>query len=417
MSVLFIRIQQLVGIRKSDEYRLQGAEMAEVKTIDNAWLWCDEGRILDFGPMEELPKVLLEQSHEIVDADGKMIIPAFADSHTHLVFAESREKEFVLRIKGASYEDIAQSGGGILNSAAKLRHQSEDALFEDALMRLQEVITLGTGAIEIKSGYGLSTEAEVKMLRVIQKLKAFSPIPIKSTFLGAHAFPLEFRDNRKGYIDKLVNSMIPRIAEEELADYIDVFCDRGFFTTDETSAILEAGWKHGLRPKIHANELDFSGGIQVGVKYDALSVDHLEYTGEAEIEALKGTSTMPTLLPSTAFFIGLEYPPARKMIDSGLGVALASDYNPGSSPSGRMPFIWSLACIKLKMLPEEGLNALTLNSAYAMGLEEELGSITKGKLANFILTTYVPSLEFLPYSFGSDWIEEVYIEGRPFRGL
>lgn len=381
--------------------------MADLPQIHNAWLHVRNEHIVAFGNMDHCPNNLPQ-----IDCKGAIVLPAWADSHTHMVYAGSRETEFVDKIRGLSYEEIARRGGGILNSARRLQQTSEDELFDQAWQRCQEVIGFGTGAAEIKSGYGLTVADELKMLRVVRRLKEQSPLRIKATFLGAHAMPLEFRDNRQGYIQAIIHDMLPQIAAEGLADYVDVFCDKGFYTVDETAQILEAAAKYGLPPKIHANELDYSGGIQTGVQYQALSVDHLEFTGEAEIEALRNSGTMPTLLPSTAFFLRLHYPPARAIIDAGLPVALASDYNPGSSPSGRMPFILSLACIQLRMTPEEVLNAATLNSAYAMGLDSELGSITPGKRANLIVCKPVPSLAFLPYAFGSNWIDKVMLNGR-----
>ncbi len=340
-----------------------------------------------------------------------MVFPCFCDSHTHLVYAGSREIEYIDKIKGLSYEEIAKRGGGILNSA-KLHNTSEEELIKQALVRLEEIKMLGTGAVEIKSGYGLTVEDELKMLRVIRKLKQLSPLTIKSTFLGAHAVPAEYKGNQKAYVDVVVNEMVPKVAEEKLADFIDVFCDKGFFTVKETERILEAGIKYGMKPKIHANELDYSGGIQAGVKHNALSVDHLEYTGDKEIKSLLDSVTMPTLLPGAAFFLGLVYAPARKMIDAGLPVAMASDYNPGSSPSGNMQFVISLGCIKYKMLPEEAVNAVTINSAYAMGVSRELGSIAKGKKANVFITKEIPTYEFMPYAFGSNKVERVILNGK-----
>jgi imidazolonepropionase len=338
--------------------------------------------------------------------------PSWCDSHTHIVYAGSREAEFVDRIKGLSYEEIAKRGGGILNSAKKLNTATEDELFESAWNRLEEIKMMGTGAVEIKSGYGLSVEGELKILRVIKKLKEKSPLTIKSNFLAAHAYPIEYREDHNGYIDLIINKMLPVVAEEQLADYIDAFCEFGFFSVDETSRILEAGAKYGLKPKIHANQLNFSGGIQVGVKYNAISVDHLECVGEEEIESLRNSSTIGTLLPSAAFFLGLHYQPARKMIDAGLPIALATDYNPGSSPSGNMNFVLSLACTQLKMLPEEAINASTLNGAYAMELSKDYGSITKGKNANVFITKPISSYAFIPYSFGSNQVETVILNGH-----
>jgi imidazolonepropionase len=382
--------------------------MAHLPAVDDAYLLIENDRIAAFGPMSECP----ERAGKTLDASGRMVFPAWCDSHTHIVYAASREEEFVDRIRGLSYEEIARRGGGILNSARRLRETTEDALFESALGRLYEVIGHGTGAIEIKSGYGLSLESELKMLRVIRRLKALSPIPIKATFLGAHAVPAEYRDDRKAYIDLIINEMLPQVADEGLAEYCDVFCDKGFFTPEETDRILEAGWRRGLKPKIHANELGYTGGVQAGIARQAISVDHLEYTGEAEIEALKNSETLPTLLPSCAFFLGIPYAPARAMIDAGLPVVLATDYNPGSSPSGKMPFVVALACIKMKMLPEEAINAATLNGARAMELEAGYGSIAVGKVANLFISAPIPSLAYLPYSFGSNLVDTVVLQGK-----
>jgi len=347
-----------------------------------------------------------------LDAGGGFVFPAFCDSHTHLVYAGSREKEYTDKIRGLSYEEIAKRGGGILNSAKLLHDTSEEELFRQSMERAREIISLGTGAVEIKSGYGLTTEDELKMLRVIRRIKKESPLTVKSTFLGAHAVPAEYKENKKGYVDLIINEMIPAVAAERLADYIDVFCDRGFFTVEETVRILEAGAKHGMRPKIHANELDYSGGIQAGVKNGALSVDHLEFTGDEEIAVLMDSGTMPTLLPGAAFFLGMTDPPARRMIDAGLPVAMASDYNPGSSPSGNMKLVVSMGCIRLRLLPEEAINAVTINSAYAMGLSGTHGSITTGKTANLFITSKIPSYEYLPYAYGSNLIETVILNGE-----
>jgi imidazolonepropionase len=360
--------------------------------------------------MEHAP----ESADRVLDATGAAVMPTFCDSHTHLVFPESREKEFVDRIKGLSYAEIARKGGGILNSAKRLNQMSEDVLYTQAQSRLDEIIRMGTGAVEIKSGYGLTVEGELKMLRVINRLKQHAPIPIKANFLGAHAIPLEYKEDRKGYIRLITEEMLPKIGKLKLADYIDVFCDTGFFTPEETGIILRAGKKYGLKPKIHANELGYSGGVQIGVAHQAVSVDHLECVGDEEIEVLRHSETVPTLLPSTAFFLGIGVPPARKMIGADLPVALASDYNPGSSPSGSMPFILSLACITLKMLPSEAINASTLNAAAAMELLETHGSITKGKTGSVIVTKPVPSIAYLPYRFGGSWISSVVIGGRVF---
>ncbi|MDA7501859.1 imidazolonepropionase [Chitinophagales bacterium] len=413
MSLLIKNIGQLAQIRETAPKWVAGKEMANLPSLSNAFLSVNERSddsecISSWGEMVNCPT----SADTVIDAKGGIVLPSWCDSHTHIVYATSREAEFVDRIKGRSYEEIAENGGGILNSARKLEVCSEDDLFESAKARLFEVIGYGTGAIEIKSGYGLTVDAEIKMLRVIKRLKAISPIPIKANFLGAHAIPLLYKERRSEYIDLLINEMLPIIIEENLADYIDVFCDRGFYTVEETDRILKAGAAVGLRAKIHANELDYSGGVQVGVKNNALSVDHLECVGQEEIDALLFSETMPTILPSTAFFLGLEYAPARKMIDAGLPVALATDYNPGSTPSGRFPFVLSLACLKMDMLPEEAINAMTINSAYAMDLGAEHGSITKGKIANLIITKPVSSLAFLPYAFGTDWIDRVILNGK-----
>lgn len=387
---------------------VKGVDMAEVPQVENAFVLCKDGLIADFGRMDTCPK----DADEVIDATGRLVLPTWCDSHTHLVFAKSREEEFVYKIQGMSYEEIAAKGGGILNSARKLAAASEDELFESAMRRLDEVIGFGTGAIEIKSGYGLSFDAEIKMLRVIRRIKEAAPIPVKASFLGAHALPMAFKKNRNAYIDLIVQEMLPAIASEGLADYCDVFCERGFFTPDETAHILTAAAGYGLKPKIHANQLDYSGGVQVGVAHNAVSVDHLEHCGAAEIAALQGSDTMPTLLPSCAFFINLPMPPARALMQAGLPVCIASDYNPGSTPSGKMPFVVALACIKMRMLPEEALNAATLNGAKAMELEDEVGSIAIGKRANLILTKKIPSLAYIPYAFGSDTVDKVILNGK-----
>lgn len=389
--------------------------MANLSTIEDAYLLVDEGKIVEFGKMQDINMEAIDSSYDVIkeiDAKGRLVLPCFCDSHTHIVYAGSREKEYVDKIKGLSYEEIAQRGGGILNSAKLLRETSEEELYESAYQRLEEIALFGTGAVEIKSGYGLDTESELKMLRVIRRLKEDTPLIIKSTFLGAHALPEEYKNRRSEYVDTIINEMIPAVAYEDLADYIDVFCDKGFFTVEDTDRILNAGMKYGMRAKIHANELDYSGGVQVGIKYNALSVDHLEYIGEEEINCLLGSETMPTVLPGAAFFLNLPLSPVRKMIDAGLPIALASDYNPGSSPSGNMKFIMSLGCINYKMLPEEVINAVTINSAYALGVEEEVGSITVGKVANFIITKPIPGIEYLPYAYTSDLIDAVFLQGE-----
>ena len=347
-----------------------------------------------------------------IDATGKLVFPSYCDSHTHLVYAGSREKEYTYKICGMSYEEIARRGGGILNSEKLLHETSEEELYEQSLKRINDIIKTGTGAVEIKSGYGLNAENELKILRVIRRLKKETALTVKSTFLGAHAIPAEYKGRQKDYVDLVINEMLPLVAAADLADYIDVFCDRGFFTPDDTERILTAGMKYGLRAKIHANELDFSGGVQVGVKYNALSVDHLEFSGEDEIKCLLHSETMPVLLPGAAFFLGFNYPPARKMIQSGLPLALASDFNPGSSPSGNMNFVMSLGCIKLRLLPEEVINAVTINGAYAMGLSDTHGSITHGKKANVFITKEIPGYEFIPYSFGNHQVDTVILNGN-----
>lgn len=412
MKTLIINIKELAQVRDKNIDAIVGEDMKVLPVINNAFLEIKNGRIVNYGKMSELDILDVANAVEVIDAKGRTVLPTWCDSHTHIVYASSRESEFEGRIAGLTYEEIAANGGGILNSAKKLHNTTEQELYQSASARIEEVMAMGTGAIEIKSGYGLSVQDEVKMLRVIKRLKEDYPITIKATFLGAHAVPTEYKENRNAYIRLIIDDMIPLVAKEELAEFVDVFCDRGFFTPNETDQILKAGIKHGMIPKIHANELDFSGGIQIGVENKALSVDHLEFTGDAEIEALRKSETMPTLLPSTAFFLGIEYPPARKMIDAGLPVALATDYNPGSSPSGKMAFTISLACIKLKMTPNEAINAATLNSAYAMGVQKELGSISVGKKANIIITKEISSLAYIPYAFGGDIVDRVMIEGK-----
>ncbi len=413
MSLLIKNIKTLTGILENNSKPLRLTEFATLNEIQNAWLSIKDGKIENYGCMSEIEDHIdINDYNEQLDATGKIILPAFCDSHTHIVFAGSRENEFVDRIKGLSYEEIAKRGGGILNSAKKLQACSEDELYESALTRLNELKQKGTAAIEIKSGYGLNTESELKMLRVIKRLKKDTDIIIKSSFLAAHAYPLEYKENHQGYIDLIINEMLPKVAEQKLADYIDAFCENGFFNAEETAQILEAAAKYNLRPKIHANQLNYSGGIQVGVKYNAVSVDHLECVGEDEINCLLNSNTIGTILPSAAFFLGIHYQPARKMIDAGLAIALASDFNPGTSPSGNMPFITSLACTQLKMTPEEAINACTINGAYAMEVADLTGSITKGKYANLILTKAIPSIAYIPYSFGSDNIEKVFIKGN-----
>lgn len=416
MNLVIKNISVLVQVRNTSVRKVSGAEMKELPLMKDAWLFCANGIFVAWGPMENFHHSMREldpaNGSTIIDAKGGMVFPSWCDSHTHIVYAAPRHQEFRDRIHGLTYEQIAEKGGGILNSAKKLAETSEEQLLEGAATRLEEMISLGTGAVEIKSGYGLSLESELKMLRVIKKLKGLSPIPIKATFLGAHAIPAIYKEKRADYIKLIVEKMLPAIADEGLADYCDVFCDRGFYTPAETTQILEAGWKYRLRPKIHANELDYSGGIQVGVQQNALSVDHLEFTGDEEINLLLGSQTMPTLLPSTAFFLKLQYAPARKMIDAGLPVALASDFNPGSSPSGNISFVIALACIYMNMDPEEAINAATINSAYAMDLSDSNGSITPGRPASFFITQPVSSVAMLPYSFGSNLIFRRFINGK-----
>jgi imidazolonepropionase len=413
--LLIKNIKKLVQVEDKPCNMVAGKNMSRLNSIDNAFLLLDDGKIVDFGKNEDLNIDLKTSSHDKIieiDAAGRMVFPSFCDSHTHLVYAGSREIEYIDKIRGFSYAEIAKRGGGILNSAKLLHSTDEDELLEQSLKRIEEIADFGTGAVEIKSGYGLSTEDELKMLRVVKRLRTMTPLTVKATFLGAHAVPEKYTGKREQYVNLIINEMIPQIADEKLADFIDVFCDKGFFTIDETKKILIAGAKYGLQAKIHANELAASGGIQAGVECRALSVDHLEYTGDDEINCLLGSQTMPTLLPGAAFFLGMNYPPARKMIDSGLPVALASDYNPGSSPSGDMKFVLSLACIKLKMLPEEAINAATINSAYAMNLSKTHGSIARGKIANVFITKQIPTYEFIPYAYTSKLVDTVILNGK-----
>lgn len=409
MQKVFTNIKELYVVADNSTHKLQGKAMQSPICIKNAYLRIKGNKVKEYGTMQELQ---INEFEEIIDVTGKIIFPAFCDSHTHIVYARTRENEFVDRIKGLTYQEIAAKGGGILNSAIHLQQTNEKTLFEEAFSRLQSMIERGTGAIEIKSGYGLSVESELKMLRVIARLKETVNIPIKATFLGAHAIPLEYKNNRQKYIDLIINEMLPNIAAEKLADYIDVFCDEGFFTVEETDTVLSAGAKYGLKPKIHANELANSGGVQIGVKHKALSVDHLEHTAEAERDCLFYSDTVATLLPSTAFFLRINYPDARAMIEKGLCVALATDFNPGSSPSGNMSFVMSLACIQMRMLPEEALTACTLNGAYAIELSEQgYGKLGVNCISNFVITKPCPSLASIPYHFGENLIEQVWIQG------
>jgi len=407
-DILITNIKGLVQVRDSTPSFLAGLNMASLPIISDAYLLIKNGQIKDFGSMNALSSDV--RATQEIDASGRFVFPSFVDSHTHIVFAASREEEFVMKIKGASYEEIAASGGGILNSSKKLQKCSEEELFEKALKRVNEIIQGGTGAVEIKSGYGLTLKDEVKMLRVARRIGRETSLTVKTTFLGAHAVPRDM--TKEGYVRVILEEMIPAVAEEKLADYIDVFCEQGFFSADETETIVEKGKEFGMRPRIHANQLYRSGGVQVGVKTGAISVDHLENIGDEEIELLKGTSTMPTTLPGAAFFLNLPFPPARKMIDSGLPLAIASDYNPGSAPSGNMSLMMSLACLKMKMTPEEAINAATINTAYALELLATHGSITKGKTANVFITKPISSIAFLPYSFGTNLIEQVILNGK-----
>ena len=409
-STLITNIKLLVNTREQNQL-LRGKALAHLPCIENAYLIIEDDEIVQYGQMEEL-KTINHKPQTIHQASGQFILPAWCDSHTHLVFATSREDEFIDKIKGLSYAEIAAKGGGILNSANKLNNISEDELFNLAWKRVEEVAKLGTGAIEIKSGYGLTVEGELKMLRVIKKLKEKSSLSIKATFLGAHTYPLAYKENHQGYIDCIINEMLPVIGKEKLADYIDVFCEAGFFSPQETETIVRAGMSYGLKPKLHVNQLNSTGGIETGIKLNALSLDHLETMTDDDIKKISGSGSIGTLLPSAAFFLRMPFQPARKLIDTGAAIALASDYNPGSSPSGNMNFVVALSCIQMKMLPEEAINAATINGAYAMEVQDETGSITIGKKANLIFTKPIPSLAYLPYSFGSNLIDKVMIQGE-----
>ncbi len=408
MTTVIINIKELLQVRNKDIKKIKGSDMKTLPSIKNAFLIIQNDVISDFGKMSELPDI---KEDKLIDATGKTVLPAWCDSHTHIVFAGNREGEFVDRINGLTYEEIANKGGGILNSAKKLQECTEEELFEQASKRIEEIMVLGTGAVEIKSGYGLTLESELKMLRVIKKLAANFPIEIKATFLGAHAFPAEYKENKEAYIDLICDEMIPAVAEESLADFIDVFCETGYFNVTQTERILKTGKLFELTPKIHVNQFTSIGGVQVGVKFQALSVDHLEIMENKDIEVLKSSEAMPVALPSCSYFLSIPYTPARKIIDNGLALALATDYNPGSTPSGNMNFVVATACIKMKMTPEEAINAATINGAYAMNLSNTHGSITKGKKANIIITKEIPSYNYIPYAFGSNLIDSVMIDG------
>lgn len=408
MTQLFINIKELIQVRDLEFLKISGTAMKVLPTLKNAFLLVEDNTIIDYGLMQNAPNSI----DNIIDCNGKMILPTWVDSHTHIVFAGNREQEFVDRIKGLTYEEIANKGGGILNSAKKLQETSFEDLYQQSAKRLEEVMTLGTGAIEIKSGYGLTVDSEIKMLSVIKKLKENYSIPIKSTFLGAHALPTEFKNNKQGYIDLIIQEMLPKITKENLVDFIDIFCEKGYFSVEDTEQILEAAKKYGLRSKIHVNQFNSIGGIKIATKHNALSVDHLEILNDDDLHYLKNSETMPVALPSCSFFLGIPYTPARKIIDNGLPLALASDYNPGSTPSGNMNFVVAAACIKMKLTPEEAINAATINGAYALNISNKVGSITRGKLANFIITKEIPSYGFIPYSFGSNLIDSVFINGQ-----
>ena len=411
MQTIFTHIQSLFGIQNNFLPAIKGHDLNTVEHLEQAWMLIEDDRIIDFGSMEHFPSGNYDQE---INVAGKLVFPTWCDSHTHLVFPKTREEEFVDRINGLTYEQIAANGGGILNSAKHLTSISSAQLFEDACQRLEELIRLGTGAIEIKSGYGLSLDAELKILRVIKQLKEKYALPIKATFLGAHAYPLAYKENKEGYIQLIIKEMLPAVAAEGLADFMDVFCEQGFFSVADTDRLLNAAAKYHLKPKIHANQLHNSGGVQIGVQHHAISVDHLECVGDEEISCLQNSTTIPTLLPAAAFFLGIHYQPARKMIDANLPVCLASDYNPGSCPSGNIPFLLSLACTQLKMTPNEAFNAVTYNGAAAMELQHEVGSISRGKKANFIISKTLPSFNLIPYSFGSNLMDRVYISGKQF---
>lgn len=409
MKLLITNITTLLQVRDTNIDKISGKDMASLPLLENAWLLIENDTIADYGTMDSCPDI---NDAEIINAEGKTVLPAWCDSHTHIVYAGNREQEFVDRINGLSYEEIAARGGGILNSAKKLNETTEEALYQQSKERLEEVMHQGSGAVEIKSGYGLTVDGELKMLRVIKRLREEYPVAIKATFLGAHAFPAEYKENHEAYIDVIVNDMLPKIAEENLAEYIDAFCETGYFSVAETERIMEAGKKHGLTAKIHVNQFTAINGIEACVKHNALSVDHLEIVTDEDVEVLKNSNTMPVALPSCSFFISIPYTPARKIIDAGLPLALATDFNPGTTPSGNMNLVVATACIKMKMTPEEAINAATINGAYAMGISDTHGSITKGKKANIIITKPLSSYYQLPYAFGSNLIDTVLINGK-----
>lgn len=419
MTALLVKnISRLAGIERQGRLQLAGRDMSVMESIEDAFLYVEGGVIAGFGPMSDLASRGYDCGGDVmtVDAGGGMVLPSFCDSHTHIVYAGSREHEFVDKIRGLSYAEIARRGGGILNSADRLHEMTEDELYAQAMERVREIISKGTGAVEIKSGYGLNTADELKMLRVIRRIRETAPLRVVSTFLGAHAVGREYAGRQSYYVDLVVNEMIPAVGREKLADYIDVFCDEGFFTPEETARILEAGARWGMRPKIHGQELADSGGVRVAVEHDALSVDHLESMTEADIELFRGSATIPTALPGTSFFLNMPFAPGRRIIDSGLPLAIASDYNPGSTPSGDMKFAVSLACIKMRLLPEEALNAATINSACAMGLSRDYGSISVGKVANFYITRPIPSLDFIPYAYTTPVISRIFLRGEEWKG-
>ena len=411
--VLFKNIKELFQVERTTHSKaIAGEAMRQLPSISNAYLAIEDDSIVDFGKMEDLHGVADWNNLEVIDVEGKCILPTWVDSHTHLVFAKSREQEFVYRIEGLSYEEIGKRGGGIVNSALKLRAASFEQLYDDAYQRLNEIMHMGTGGVEIKSGYGLTVESELKMLRVVRKLKENHPLTIKGTLLAAHAIPPEFKDNREDWISVIENEILPIVAEEELAEHMDIFCERNYYTAEETDRLLEAASKYGLKPKVHVNQFSIAGGLEAAIKHQALSVDHLEEMDESQIEALLNSNTIPTVLPSCSYFLNIPYAPARQMINAGLPVAMATDYNPGSTPSGNIPFLLSLACTKLRLTPEEAINAVTLNGAHAMNIQATHGSIALGKAASFIITKEIPSLAYIPYAFGSNHIDQVYIHGK-----